>query len=79
VRRLDPNDRFIDDKLLGEHRGRRWQTPVGDQQKSRKRGSDKDKVTGYGRCLSLHQIEQCRLVHDRDIRHELTHCIQTLL
>jgi hypothetical protein len=43
VRRLDPNDRFIDDKLLGEHRGRRWKTPAGDQQQSRKRGSDKYK------------------------------------
>jgi hypothetical protein len=79
VRRLDPDDRSIDDQLFGEHRRRRWQTPVGDQQQSRERGSDEDKVTGYGHCLSLQQIEQCRLVHDRDIRHELAHCIQTLL
>jgi hypothetical protein len=25
------------------------------------------------------KLKQCRLVHDRDIRHELAHCIQTLL
>lgn len=47
--------------------------------KSRKRGSDEHKIAGYGHCLSLLQIEQCWLVHDRDIRHELAHCIQTLL
>ena len=66
-------------QLPGEHRRRRWQTPVGDQQQGRKRASDDDKIAGYGHCLLLLQIEQCRLVHDRDIRHELAHCLQTLL
>jgi hypothetical protein len=79
ARRLDPDDRSIDDELFREHRRRRWQTPVGDQQQRRKRGSDEVKVTGYGQCLWLQGIEQWRLVHNRDIRHGLAHCIQTML
>jgi hypothetical protein len=77
ARRLDPDDRSIDDELLREHRRRHWQTPVGGQQQSRKRGSDEGKVTGYGQCLSLQQIEQWRPVYDRDIRHGQAHCTQT--
>jgi hypothetical protein len=66
VRGLDSDDRSIDGQLIGEHRWGRWQAPAGDQQQSRKRASDEDKVAGYGHRLSLLQIEQFRLVHDRD-------------
>jgi len=41
--------------LFGEHRLGRRQTPAGDQQQSRKRASDEDKVAGYGHCLPLLQ------------------------
>jgi hypothetical protein len=48
ARRLDPDDRSIDDLgPISEHRWRRWQTPAGDEQQSRKRASDEDKVAGY--------------------------------
>jgi hypothetical protein len=66
ARRPDPDDRSIDGQLIVEHRWGRWQTPAGDEQQSRKRSSDEDKVAGYGHRLSLLQIEQFRLAHDRD-------------
>jgi hypothetical protein len=48
ARRLDPDDRSIDDLgPISEHRWRRWQTPAGDEQQSRKHASDEDKVAGY--------------------------------
>jgi hypothetical protein len=52
MRRLDPDYRSIDDQLMGEHCRGRWQTPVGDQQQSRKRASDEDEVAGYGHYLA---------------------------
>lgn len=48
VRRLDPDDRPVDDWLISEPRWMRWQTPVDDTQQNRKRASDQDKVAGYG-------------------------------
>jgi hypothetical protein len=48
ARRLDPDDRSIDDQLFGEHRWWRGQTPVGDPQKNHKRASDNRKISSYG-------------------------------
>jgi hypothetical protein len=67
ARRLDPDDRSIDDlRPISEHRWRRWQTPADDEQQSRKHASDEAKIAGYGHRLSLRRIEQFRFVHDRD-------------
>ena len=66
ARRLDPDTCSIDGQLISEHRWGRWQTPAGDEQQSRKRASDEDKVAGYGHRLPLPQIEQFRLAHDHD-------------
>jgi hypothetical protein len=67
VRRLDPDNRSINgDRLIGKHRPRCWQTPAGDEQQSRKRASDDDKIAGYGHRLPLLQIEQFGLARDRD-------------
>jgi hypothetical protein len=54
VRRLDPDNRSIEsDRLIGEHRWGRWQTPAGDEQQSRKRATNEDKIAGYRhRCRS---------------------------
>jgi hypothetical protein len=51
-RRLDQDDRSIDDQLMGERCRGRWRTPVGNQQQSRKRASDEDEVAGYGLYLA---------------------------
>jgi hypothetical protein len=61
VRRLDPDDRSIEgDRLIREHRWRLWQKPTGDEQQSRKRASDEDKIPGYRQRSSLLKIEQFR-------------------
>jgi len=66
VRRLDPDDRSLERlRLISEPRRGRWKTPAGDEQQSRKRSSDDDKIAGYGHRLSLLQIEQFRLAYDR--------------
>jgi hypothetical protein len=66
VRRLDPDDRSLERlRPVSEPRRERWQAPAGDEQQSRKRASDNDKIAGYGHRLSLLQIEQFRLAHDR--------------
>jgi hypothetical protein len=59
VRRLDPDNRSIEtDRLIGKYRCGRWQTRAADEQQSRKRASDEDKIAGYGHRLSLLKIEQ---------------------
>jgi hypothetical protein len=59
VRRLDPDNRSIEgDRLIGEHRWGHWQKPGGDEQQSRKRASDEDKIADYRQRLSLLKIEQ---------------------
>jgi hypothetical protein len=61
VRRLDPDDRSIEgDRLISEHRWGLWQKPAGDEQQSRKRASDEDKIAGYRQRSSLRKIEQFR-------------------
>jgi len=55
VRRLDPYDRPVDGQpLTSEHHRWRWQTPAGDEQQSRKRASNEDKIAGYG-----HRTKSC--------------------
>jgi hypothetical protein len=81
VRRLDADNRSIDgNRLIGEHRRRRWQTPPGDEQQGNERASDEHKIPRYGHRLSLLQIEQCRFnqtaMHrrKRGARDRFLHC-----
>src|ERR1700733_853177 len=61
VRRLDPDNRSIEtDRLIGKYRWGRWQTRAGDEQQSRKRASDEDKIAGYRHRLSVLKIGQFR-------------------
>jgi hypothetical protein len=58
---LDPDNRPIPaDGLISERRWGVWQKPAGDEQQSRKRASDEDKIAGYRHPLSLLTIEQFR-------------------
>jgi hypothetical protein len=67
VRRLDPDNRSIEgDRLISEHRGGLWQKPAGDEQQSRKRASDEDKIAGYRQRSSLLKIEQFRFTCSLD-------------
>jgi hypothetical protein len=61
VGRLDPDNRSIEgDGLISERRWGVWQKPAGDEQQSRKRASDEDKIPGYRQRSSLLKIEQFR-------------------
>jgi hypothetical protein len=45
---LDPDNRSIEgDGLISECSSGGWQKPAGDEQQSRKRASNKDKITNY--------------------------------
>jgi hypothetical protein len=67
VRRLDPDNRSIEgDRLISEHRWGLWQKPAGDEQQSRKRASDEDKIAGYRQRSSLRKIEQFRFTCSLD-------------
>jgi hypothetical protein len=53
----DPDDRSIKGwRLISERRWELWQTPAGDEQQSRKRASNKDKIASYG-----HAYRSCKL------------------
>jgi hypothetical protein len=67
VCRLDPDNRSIEgDRLISEHRWGLWQKPAGDEQQSRKRASDEDKIAGYRQRSSLLKIEQFRFTCSLD-------------
>ena len=67
MRRLDPDSRSIEgDRLIGEHRWGLWQKPAGDEQQSRERASDEDKIADYRQRSSLRKIEQFRFTCSLD-------------
>jgi hypothetical protein len=50
---LDPDNRSIEgDGLISKRRLGRWQKPAGDEQQSRKRASDEDKIAGYRQLIA---------------------------
>jgi hypothetical protein len=67
VRRPDPDDRSIEgDRLISEHRLRTSAEASRDEQQSRKRASDEDKIAGYRQRSSLLKIEQFRFTCSLD-------------
>lgn len=62
LRRFDPDNRSIEgDRLISEHRWGLWQKPAGDEQQSRKRASNEDKIAGYRHRYRPRQLSNATL------------------